>query len=107
MKILYNHIYQYRNDINVIQRNSTNKQNYLVETTSFNIKDIPIKISCAYLNNGYYFIVDVNGSQYIEFGETILDNSENYKYTNKIFDLLKKSEERKRYNFLQRLFKRW
>lgn len=104
MNVLYYHIHKYRKHIKDIETNKTYQSKYIIESTSFNIKDIKIKITKAYLTNGYYIIVYVNNVKYIEFSETILDDSSNFKYTEKIYKLLDNILNIQKSNWIKKLF---
>lgn len=103
MKNLYKKIYNFKNNINIINLENLIlvKNKYLVEYTTFKINNIEISMMKAFLSNGYYYQVKINNVIYIIFHSTIFDFfNKKEKFFNKIILFLRKLQKEKTIGFI-------
>lgn len=103
MKNLYKKIYNFKNNINIIDLENLIlvKNKYLVEYTTFKINNIEISMMKAFLSNGYYYQVKINNVIYIKFHSTIFDFfNKKEKFFNKIILFLRKLQKEKTIGFI-------
>lgn len=103
MKNLYKKIYNFKNNINIIDLENLIevKNKHLVEYTAFKINDTEILMTKALFSTGYYYQVKINNVIYIKFHSTILNFFNNKeKFFNKIILFLRKLQKEKMIGFI-------